>query len=74
MEPRVLQALGQSPQALLHRRQEAAAAIRDLRQYLASLGHGELGRGLGRGRAHVGDEVSDGEIGLVSHAGDDGNL
>ena len=35
------------------------------------VGHDERRRGRRRGRAHVGDEVADGEVGLVAHAGHD---
>ena len=41
----------------------------------AVLGLGdELGGGGRRGRAEVGDEVGDGEVGFVAYGGDDGNL
>ena len=41
----------------------------------AVLGGGdELGGGGGRGGAEVGDEVGDGEVGLVADGGDDGEL
>ena len=41
----------------------------------AVLGLGdELGGGRGRGRAEVGDEVGDGEVGFVADGGDHGNL
>ena len=37
-------------------------------------GGDELGGGGGRGGAQVGDEVGDGEVGLVADGGDDGQL
>ncbi len=36
--------------------------------------HDQLGGGGGRGGAHVGDEIGDGEIGFVADAGDYGNF
>ena len=33
----------------------------------------EFGGGRGRGRAQIGDEIDDGEIGFMAHGGDDGN-
>src|SRR5260370_23018772 len=40
-------------------------------EFAASL-HDELGGGGGRGSAHVGDEIGDGEIGFVADTGDYG--
>ena len=42
-------------------------------EFLARADHDFRGGGR-RGRANVGDKIGDGEIGLVAHAGDNGNL
>ena len=58
-------------QAPAHLAREAAHAVDDARGELGARRRGELGRGRRRGRAPVGSEVGDSEVGLVPDADHD---
>ena len=63
--------LAQTPlqhgQAVAQRLRRLGARGGDAVQQILARGHHQLGRGRGRGRAQIGDEIGDGDVGLVAH-------
>ena len=66
------QAQALAGQAALHVQHQAALQVVQALHQLAAVRGQQFGGGRGRRRAHVGDEVGDGYIGLMAHGADDG--
>ena len=63
-----------SEQTIADQAGDGFAQVGDVLVELAAGLHDDFGGGGGRGGAHVGDEIGDGEIGFVADAGDNRNL
>ena len=71
--PECPQPIGRPGQPLSDGPEQTLAQGLDPGQPLGLIRHRELGSARGRGCSNIGDEIGNGEIDLVAHAGDDGN-